>query len=173
MIILRGTHLLSPRLALLLTGTLTGADRGNAARLFVTIQQPTFGPDTLQALCGAAVQLPPVRHRSDDVTALVQHFLRRYRPAGDLTCSPGALHLLQRCPWPENIRQVETVVRTLARQQSLRLIDPDDLPPQCRVTSHAPLTPLESAERDTILGISRATIYRKMRRYGIDPTTLT
>ena len=83
--------------------------------------------------------------------ALVQHFLRRYRPAGDLACSPGALRLPHRCPWPENIRQVETVVRTLARQQSLRLIDPDDLPPQCRVTSRAPLTPMESAERDTIL----------------------
>ena len=189
-VVLRGTHLLSPRLALLLTDALTAADRDACARLFVTIQQPTLGPDTLQALCGAVVQLPPVRHRSDDVTALVQHFLRRYRPAGDLACSPGALHLLHRCPWPENIRQVETVVRTLARQQSLRLIEPDDLPPECRVTSRAPLTPMESAERDAILrgllehdanvfqaaknlGISRATIYRKMRRYGIDPTTLT
>ncbi len=150
-LVLRGTHLLSPRLALLLTEALARIDRDRAARLFVTIQQPTLGPDTLQALCGAVVQLPPVRHRAEDITALVRHFLRRYRPAGDLSCSPAAMHLLHRCPWPENIRQVETVVRALARRQSLRVVEPDDLPPECRVTSRAPLTPIESAERDTIL----------------------
>jgi transcriptional regulator of acetoin/glycerol metabolism len=65
------------------------------------------------------------------------------------------------------------------------VIQPADLPPECRSMSRRVLTPLESMERDAIvrslqdthtdkkqaaeaLGMSRATIYRKIRKYGID-----
>ncbi|WP_245873183.1 helix-turn-helix domain-containing protein [Streptomyces phaeoluteigriseus] len=66
----------------------------------------------------------------------------------------------------------------------------EDLPPECRVSSNKVLTTIEALERDAILrglvdrnsnvqrtaqdlGISRATMYRKMRRYGIVPSSLT
>jgi transcriptional regulator of acetoin/glycerol metabolism len=64
------------------------------------------------------------------------------------------------------------------------LIQPSDLPPECRTVSRRLLSPLESIERDAIvqslldtagnkvkaansLGMSRATIYRKIHEYGI------
>ena len=75
-------------------------------------------------------------------------------------------------------------MRALARHRAGRTIEVDDLPPECRVSSRNVLTVMEAAERDAILrsliecsanvqqsalalGISRATMYRKMRRYGI------
>lgn len=98
--------------------------------------------------------------------------------------------MLQRCPWPENVRQLESVIRGLARRASGPVIHADDLPPECRVSSNKVLTTIEALERDAILrglmdrnsnvqrtaqdlGISRATMYRKMRRYGIVPSSLT
>jgi len=40
------------------------------------------------------VEVPPVRHRYEDVEQLVRLFLRKYRPTGDSTCSPEALAML-------------------------------------------------------------------------------
>jgi sigma-54 dependent transcriptional regulator, acetoin dehydrogenase operon transcriptional activator AcoR len=64
------------------------------------------------------------------------------------------------------------------------VIQPDELPPECQTVSRRVLSPLESMERDAIvrgllgasghkdevarsLGMSRATIYRKIHEYGI------
>ena len=68
------------------------------------------------------------------------------------------------------------------------LITPEDLPPEVHAVSRRVLTPLEAMERDAIvkcladangnkvqaarsLGMSRATIYRKIHDYGIVPPT--
>ena len=75
-------------------------------------------------------------------------------------------------------------MRDVLRTTRAGAVELDDLPPQCRSTSRRSLTPLESLERDAIvqaladhagnktdaaghLGMSRATIYRKIRDYGI------
>jgi transcriptional regulator of acetoin/glycerol metabolism len=146
--------------------------------------------DHLDDLCDASVEVPPIRHRYEDIEQLVRFFLRRYRPNGESTCSPEALAMLQQCPWPENIRQIESVIRGLVRRHSGRIIRVEDLPPECRVSSRNVLTAIEVLERDAILralidrnsnvqrtardlGISRATMYRKMRYYGIVPSSLT
>ncbi|WP_444545491.1 helix-turn-helix domain-containing protein [Streptomyces purpureus] len=139
--------------------------------------------DQLDRLCGALVEVPPLRHRPGDIEDLARFFLRKYRPSGESRFSPDALTMLQRCPWPENVRQLESVMRGLARRPSGPMIHADDLPLECRPT-------IEALERDAILrglldhhsnvqrtaldlGISRATMYRKMRRYGIVPSSLT
>ena len=72
----------------------------------------------------------------------------------------------------------------VAAQRRTGTIRPDDLPPESRTVSRRVLSPLESMERDAIvqglldasgnkgdaaraLGMSRATIYRKIHEYGI------
>lgn len=189
-VVLRDAHLLDRELQQVVTTVLQGRDAGARAQVVMTRQGPLHGPgDQLDALFDTRVEVPPIRHRAGDIEQLVHHFLRRYRPGGEITCSPAALAALQQCPWPGNIRQIDAVVRELVRRQPGRVIQREDLPPECRVSSRTVLTPMEALERDAImrgledmnanvqrtaqsLGISRATMYRKMRRYGIAPSTV-
>ena len=94
------------------------------------------------------------------------------------------MHLLLRSNWPGNTEQLRQVRRQVARHRRTGTIHPGDLPPECWSVSRRLLSPLESIERDAIvqtlldhhgsktkgagsLGMSRATIYRKIHQYGI------
>jgi transcriptional regulator of acetoin/glycerol metabolism len=89
-----------------------------------------------------------------------------------------------RSSWPGNTEQLWQVLRRVVRHRRTGTISPEDLPPETRAVSRRLLSPLESMERDAIvqsladvsgnkakaakaLGMSRATIYRKIREYGI------
>ncbi|RZB18880.1 GAF domain-containing protein [Streptomyces sp. F001] len=189
-LVLRDVHLLGDQLRQRLRNLLTHLDGTATGQLVLTSQPSMVGTDDqLDQLCGALVEVPPLRHRPGDIEYLARFFLRKYRPNGESRFSPDALTMLQRCPWPENVRQLESVMRGLARRPSGPMIHAEDLPPECRVSSHKVLTTIEALERDAILrglmdhnsnvqrtaqdlGISRATMYRKMRRYGIVPSNL-
>jgi transcriptional regulator of acetoin/glycerol metabolism len=131
-----------------------------------------------------AVELPPLRHHIEDLHELVPFFLARLNPHGPPTCSPEAMHLLLRSSWPGNTEQLWRVLRRVVRRRRTGTIHPGDLPPECWSVSRRLLSPLESIERDAIvqalldhhgnkakgarsLGMSRATIYRKIHQYGI------
>jgi transcriptional regulator of acetoin/glycerol metabolism len=131
-----------------------------------------------------AVELPPLRHHIEDLHELVPVFLARLNPHGPLACSPEAMRLLLRSNWPGNTEQLWQVLRRVARHRRTGTIHPGDLPPECWSVSRRLLSPLESLERDAIvqslldhhgskakvagsLGMSRATIYRKIHEYGI------
>lgn len=189
LVIVRNTHWMDGRLRRRLAALMSEFEY-SGARLFLTMQPLTESTDDeLTSLCDRVVELPAIRHRHDDVSRLLTHFARKYRPTGDLTFTPAAEQVLRRCPWPGNVGQVESIVHDLARQRTIRAVRSEDLPPECRVSRLGALTVIESVERDTIvrallenggnvnqttkqLGIARATIYRKMRRYGIDPALL-
>jgi len=131
-----------------------------------------------------AVELPPLRHHIEDLHELVPFFLARLNPHDPPACSPEAMHLLLRSNWPGNTEQLWQVLRRVARHRRTGTIHPGDLPPECWSVSRRLLSPLESIERDAIvqtlldhhgnkakgagsLGMSRATIYRKIHQYGI------
>jgi transcriptional regulator of acetoin/glycerol metabolism len=131
-----------------------------------------------------AVELPPLRHHIEDLHKLVPFFLTRLNPHGPPVCSPEAMHLLLRSTWPGNIEQLWQVLRRVTQHRRTGTIYPGDLPPECWSVSRRLLSPLESIERDAIvqalldhqgnkakgagsLGMSRATIYRKIHEYGI------
>ncbi len=191
-VLLSDAHLLGDQLRQRLTNLLARL-RGSATAQLVMTSQPSMvgADDELDQLCGATVEVPALRHRFGDIELLARFFLRKYRPSGEGRFSPDALTTLQRCPWPENVRQLESVIRGLARRRpSGPVIHVEDLPPECLVSSNKVLTTIEALERDAILrglmdrnsnvqrtaqdlGISRATMYRKMRRYGIVPSSLT
>ena len=111
-------------------------------------------------------------------------FLAKLSQGGRLTCSPEAMQLLLRFSWPGNTGQLWQVLRHVVQHRRAGVIQAGDLPPECRTVSRRVLTPLESMERDAIvqslldcngsktkaagsLGMSRATIYRKIHEYGI------
>jgi sigma-54 dependent transcriptional regulator, acetoin dehydrogenase operon transcriptional activator AcoR len=110
--------------------------------------------------------------------------LSRLGQGGHLVCSPEAMRLLMRMSWPGNAEQVHQVLREVVKHRRTGSIEPEDLPPEVHTVSRRVLSPLEAIERDAIvrclantngskakaarsLGMSRATIYRKVHDYGI------
>jgi transcriptional regulator with AAA-type ATPase domain len=132
-----------------------------------------------------SLTVPPLRHHIDDLPELVPFLLAKLTRGDELTCSSATMQLLMRYPWPGNVAQLHRTLVGVVQRRRAGVIQPSDLPPECRTVSRRVLTPLESMERDAIvrslqdaatdkkraaeaLGMSRATIYRKIRKYGID-----
>jgi sigma-54 dependent transcriptional regulator, acetoin dehydrogenase operon transcriptional activator AcoR len=130
------------------------------------------------------VELPPLRHHIEDLHDLVPFLLAKLSQRARLTCSPEAMQILLRSSWPGNTEQLWQVLRRIAQHRRTGTIRSADLPPECWTVSRRLLSPLESMERDAIvqslldsggnkvkaaasLGMSRATIYRKIHEYGI------
>ncbi|GAA5124139.1 sigma-54-dependent Fis family transcriptional regulator [Haloechinothrix salitolerans] len=132
-----------------------------------------------------SVTVPPLRHHIDDLNELVPFLLLQLSKDTWLMCARSTVQLLMRSSWPGNVAQLRKVLRKVMLHRRSGTVQPDDLPPECRSVARRVLTPLESMERDAIvqalldaegnkttaaraLGVSRATIYRKIREYGID-----
>jgi transcriptional regulator of acetoin/glycerol metabolism len=163
----------------------------HALRVVVTLAQGRQSAELAELLrfCSSTVEVPPLRHHISDLHDLVPFFLTKLDQEGRLICSPEAMQMLLRSSWPGNIEQLWQVLRRVVQHRRTGSIHPNDLPPECRTVSRRLLSPLESLERDAIvqslvdadgnkvkaaesLGMSRATIYRKIHEYGIvAPTT--
>ena len=165
------------------------AKRHTELRVAVTLNRKRAGADLnpisrLLRFFQGTVELPPLRHHIEDLHELVPFFLARLSGQGRLTCSPEAMQLLLRHNWPGNAEQLWQVLKQVVQRRRAGVIMPKDLPPECWTVSRRLLSPLESIERDAIvqslqdhdgnkvraaeaLGMSRATIYRKIHEYGI------
>ncbi len=139
---------------------------------------------TLLSLFPRTIEVPPLRHHVEDVAELVPHLLARLTRGGNLGVSPAVMRVLMRNLWPGNVEQLYQVLRTTVARRRSGVVELGDLPPECRATTRRVLTPLEAIECDAIvdalvdtdgnkaeaarqLGMSRATIYRKIRGYGL------
>ena len=162
------------------------AMRHKDLRVAVTLNRKRASADLTRLLrfFQGTVELPPLRHHIEDLHELVPFFLARLSGQGRLTCSPEAMQLLLRHNWPGNAEQLWQVLKQVVQRRRAGVIMPKDLPPECWTVSRRLLSPLESIERDAIvqslqdhdgnkvraaeaLGMSRATIYRKIHEYGI------
>ena len=164
----------------------TNVDGKRAVWVAVTLDPGAQSRDLarLLRLFPSTVEVPPLRHHIEDVEQLAPFFLARLGYQGQLICSPEVLQMLMRSNWPGNIEQVFQTMRQVVRRRRTGMIRPQDLPPETRALSRRLLSPLESIERDAItqslldahgnkaqaakaLGMSRATIYRKIHEFGI------
>jgi len=156
----------------------------------------TFRKDLYFRLNVVTVHIPPLRERRSDIPMLVHHFLDRYAPGANLQVTPAAMKSLLHYEWPGNVRELENCVARAVTLGDHNIIDVGDLPPAIRAeqTSATTMTTPDAAslsttalaemERMTILrvfeqahgdkalagkmlGISRATLYRKLKRYNI------
>ncbi|MEU7876294.1 GAF domain-containing protein [Dactylosporangium sp. NPDC049140] len=162
---------------------LRSSERRDRCRVAATMSTGA-GPADLLRFFPTTVEIPPLRHHSEDVQELVPQFLGRLVPDGRLVCSPEAVQVLVRASWPGNVEQLWQALRRTVQRRRTGSIQPQDLPPEARTVSRRLLSTLESIERDAIvqslidndgnkvkaadsLGMSRATIYRKIHEYGI------
>jgi transcriptional regulator of acetoin/glycerol metabolism len=137
----------------------------------------------LDRLGVATVGVPPLRSRTEDIPLLVTAIMQSI--GADQRWQPEALAALGRAEWPGNLRQLHNLVVCCALGGPAGDIGPADLPPELGPGSGRALTPIEQLEMAAIvaglrdaggnklvaasrLGISRSTLYRKLRAYGID-----
>lgn len=131
------------------------------------------------------VVLEPLRHRHQDIRLIIPTLLRSLSPNRELSISPSAANQLARHPWPRNVLQLKEMLAKVVAAKRSGTVELADLPPECLAVGRRTLTPIEALERDAItkalhdhsgnkglaaehLGLSRATIYRKIRGYNID-----
>jgi transcriptional regulator of acetoin/glycerol metabolism len=143
-----------------------------------------FREDLFYRVGGFAVQLPPLRERSDK-GSLLDLLLREEAKGAQVQLEPGVRERLLSHPWPGNVRQLRTCLRTLvalAWEGRISLDEVEELLPTQPIDS--PENPLHLSEKQTLLslieaehwhiarvadrlGISRNTLYRKLRHHGI------
>jgi hypothetical protein len=159
------------------------SDRAGSGPQPFVLTASDFGalPEPLAALVDAVVEVPPLRLRTDDVLPLARFFARRERHR-EVAFTAAAEYALTAHHWPENVVQLERVVREASDRADL--IDTRHLPAEVFSGSRRHLSRLETLERDEIvrcltepgatlvqvaatLGIGRATLYRKIAQYDL------
>jgi transcriptional regulator with GAF, ATPase, and Fis domain/tetratricopeptide (TPR) repeat protein len=160
------------------------------------VRQRTFREDLYYRLKGVSVTLPPLRERREDVPLLVNHFLAklaRENSTPRLRVEPALLRELSLRRWPGNVRELENTVYRLtlfAGGETLTLTDArqdagfaEDTPtggpgasqaeslsgPVTRQTLKRAIAAAHGNRNQAarLLGISRATIFRRLRDLGV------
>jgi two-component system, NtrC family, response regulator PilR len=143
-----------------------------------------FRSDLFHRLSQVHIAVPPLRERPEDIPVLAEFFLREQNQ-NNVGIAPAALEELRNLPWPGNIRELRNVVIRASIMRSGNEIQVEDLPLGKQKTSpqSAPVAAsLEEMERQMIfraldqtsghheraakvLGISRRTLTRKLKKY--------
>jgi len=159
------------------------------------IQKGEFREDLFYRLAVFPIKIPDLRQRKEDIPIMAQLFLERYadREGKDVReISSDALEMLMAYHWPGNVRELENAIERAVLLASSSEIVVNDLPPNVRVigerkvvdTSKTLNTWIEKLEEEALrqallecegnisktakkLGIGRATIYRKAKKYGL------
>jgi len=151
-----------------------------------------FRGDLYYRLSQINIRVPPLRERPECILALAEFFLQQQNPR--LRFAPEVLDLFRRYSWPGNIRELKNVVTKAGVLADHSEIRPSDLPPE--IANDCPprkaiaggmsaAGSLEEMQRELILrvldqthghqgkaadilGISRRTLYRKLKSFGVD-----
>ena len=154
------------------------ATNSDLARL---VADGRFREDLFYRLNVIPVDLPPLRERKEDIPALVQHFLDKFRVQGiaagqvrvPLTVAQDAMRRLMAYAWPGNVRQLENAVeRAVAISAGRPQIDVTDLPVEVQQADEPPLPsavalPDEGLDLDAFIAhVERDLIRRSLERTG-------
>ncbi len=165
--------------------------------LYEAVRAQQFREDLFYRLNVVNIHMPPLRARRADIPELAHYFLKKYAQRDGregLEFSQEVLALLINYDFPGNVRELAHIVEHAVTVCPGPLIRPEDLPQRFREHSQSsqtiPLTPqrsrrqqLEEEERRLIiqaikasstireaaeaLGMSRATLWRRMKKYGL------
>ncbi|MBI4593787.1 MAG: sigma-54-dependent Fis family transcriptional regulator [Candidatus Rokubacteria bacterium] len=151
-----------------------------------------FRQDLFYRLNVIRIELPSLRERREDLPALVTHFIRRFnkRFRRDVRgISPDALQALAAYDFPGNVRELENLIErafAMGTREQITLADLPSLSARSDVTpalTTKTIPTLGDVEKELILralavfnndkeeaaralGISRRTIYRRLKEYG-------
>jgi two-component system response regulator HydG len=138
--------------------------------------------------------VPPLRERREDIAPLARHFLEIFSKKNTKDIkgfTPQAMDRLIRYPWPGNVRELMNTIESAVVLSSAQYLQEEDLalvypsrPPGEPAEPMAGLS-LDEVERTAILavlssvggnkseasrklGITRATLHKKLKRYGME-----
>ena len=155
------------------------------------MQQGKFRGDLFYRLMVIPIDLAPLRERKDDISLLIAHFVNKYNLlyGYDKTIDPKLVDQLVNYSWPGNVRELDNFIeRIMVTSEDARLtavnlpevLSTKDFLPKQRTTLKAAVEHTEEyllAETyrehrcwnkvAEVLGIDRATVYRKARRHGL------
>jgi transcriptional regulator with PAS, ATPase and Fis domain len=166
--------------------------------LAALVAQGRFRADLFWRVNVVTLELPPLRERAADILPLAEHFLRVAASKAGRTVTgfaPAARAALERHPWPGNVRELEHAVARAVFLGRGSLVEAADLPAAVLAADQASGQggPLKAAlavpERELILaalersgwrrdvaarslGINRTTLYKKLKRLGLDVADL-
>jgi two-component system, NtrC family, response regulator HydG len=153
------------------------------------VAEGKFRQDLLYRINTVEITIPPLGDRIDDIPMLANHFLnyysKKYRKEV-LTISPEAMNKLKKYPWPGNVRELQhSIERALIMADSATLQESDFLFSRKGNEAMASDTlNLDEVEKSAVtkaiqlhngniskaadeLGLTRASLYRRMEKYGI------
>ena len=159
------------------------------------VRTGAFRADLFYRLAVFPVVLPPLRERREDIPLLANHFLKKHAERLGKSISgfsSATLRMLLRYDWPGNIRELENAIERAVLLTTTGVLQVNHLPPELSPvvasqhghTEPAAIVPLSEVERLAIanaldlsahnvpdaaraLGVSRATLYRKLRKHGL------
>lgn len=161
------------------------------------VEEKRFRQDLYYRVNVINIELPALRQRISDIPMLARHFLKRVceecgKQVSDF--SDDTLAVLQRYRWPGNVRELQNVVERSVLLGKGEVVGLEDLPPNILGDALTPIPTigdrtlkqaLEAPERQIILdvlknnnwnrsvtaealGINRTTLYKKMKRLGLE-----
>jgi len=165
--------------------------------LLKDIEDNRFREDLYYRLNVVELRMPPLRERKEDIPLLAQHYLelfseKNHKQAKGFT--PKAMDTLLKYEWPGNIRELMNVIERCVVLSTADYIDQNDLPfgteeddedqPLFSPSMITGDVPLEEVEKATILntlettsgnkseaarrlGITRKTLHKKLKKYGV------
>jgi PAS domain S-box-containing protein len=164
-------------------------------KLMDQVAKGLFRDDLYFRLAVVRLSIPPLEERKDDIPYLIEHFIRRFNVKRNRNIdgvTPKVMEILMRHNFPGNARELENIIEYSFVLCHNKHIDvehlPENLQPAGRQQAWSqtkePGTPLGKAEADAIrevlvthegnigraaaaLGISRTTMWRKMKKFGI------
>jgi len=154
-----------------------------------------FRNDLYYRLSVVTLPVPPLRERPEDVPLLAKHFMARHRAINPQIqgLSEQALRLLQQYDYPGNVRELENIIERAMILENGNELTPDSL----LISGRLPEQPeqelqtvsMDATEREHIrkvlkscggrkleaaalLGINKTTLWRKIKRYGIEEESI-
>ncbi len=158
------------------------------------IANKTFREDLYYRLNVIEIKIPPLRERKEDIPLLVNHFIKVYAEENKKTVKGvdgNAMRWLMQYSWPGNVRELRNVIERAVVLSQEEFITERELPERIkkRSSEHAEVSTLKASienyeknliqgiyisraknkeETAKVLGIDLATLYRKLKKYGIE-----
>jgi len=154
------------------------------------VVERSFRSDLYYRLSAISLELPRLQDRLQDISLLVRHFIACFCPENSVDVKREALHLLECYSWPGNVRELENVIRRAIALKEETSIGVGDLPativieqgntevfkPVDDSLAAYELLALKNAldkssnnrrQAASLLGIGEATLYRKLKQFGL------
>ena len=163
--------------------------------LDLLVENGEFRKDLFYRVAAFPIVIPSLRERREDIPLLARHFLDRHAQRGGKSISgisTAALALLVQYDWPGNVRELENAIERAVLLETDGMLQAGSLPPQLSPviaagsggSPPAGVLPLVEVERQALahalevhdnnvtqsalaLGISRVTLYRKLKKYDL------